>query len=104
MKWITAEECQKRMKSEDLKLVDIRENWEYDVCRIEAMHLPMDQVPETFAAMDKHASYVIVCKSGNRAQAVANLLESEYGFTNVLILEGGITAWMTHNDPSYEIY
>lgn len=104
MKWITVQECQQRMKTERMHLVDVREDWEHDICTIDAEHVPMHMVEAVFAARDKSANYVIVCKSGNRAQAVANLLETEECFRNVYVLEGGIAAWLTFTDPTFEIY
>ena len=104
MKWISVQECQERMESDNIQMIDIRENWEHEVCNIKALHIPMDKVAETFHDKDRSAFYVIVCKSGNRAQAVANMLTSEFNFANVYILEGGIIGWLTNSDIPFENY
>jgi len=104
MKWISPEECQSLLETKTTELIDVRENWEYEICHIASKHIPMHTVPELMASMDRENPYLIVCKTGRRAEAVANLLESEYGFKNIAVLEGGITAWYALTDPSFEIY
>lgn len=104
MKWISPEECQQLMGSSPIELIDVRENWEYEICHIASTHIPMHEITAAVLSMDKEKPYLIVCKSGRRAEAVANLLESEHGFTDVSVLEGGITAWYALTDPTFEIY
>ena len=104
MKWITPEECKVLLETEKTELIDVRENWEYEICHIDSRHVPMHSIPEAIASFDKEKPYLIVCKTGRRAEAVANLLESEYKFSNISVLEGGITAWYALTDPSFEIY
>jgi len=41
-----------------------------------------------------------MCQSGRRAEAVVNLLETEYHFPHVFVMEGGINGWIEHVDPS----
>ena len=47
---------------------------------------------------------VVLCKSGRRAAAVANLLLTEYSFTDVKILDGGILAWILDVDSNLSSY
>jgi len=104
MKMISVQECQAKIQSSQAQLIDIREQWEYNIYSIEAMHLPMAELVEKAPTLDSDAEMILVCKTGRRAEALANLLETEYGFTNVSVLEGGITAWAAMNDPSNELY
>ena len=46
---------------------------------------------------------VIMCQSGRRAEAVVNLLETEFHFPNVFVMEGGIVGWIEHVDPSLKL-
>jgi hypothetical protein len=34
-----------------------------------------------------------MCNSGKRAEALVNLLETDFGMNDLLVLEGGIAAW-----------
>ena len=47
----------------------------------------------TLSTLDTNAPYSIYCRSGNRSGQALELMES-LGFTDVLDLEGGITAWV----------
>jgi rhodanese-related sulfurtransferase len=44
-----------------------------------------------------------MCQSGRRAEAVVNLLETEFHFPNVFVMEGGILGWIEHVDPSLKL-
>ena len=101
---ISVQECQTQIQSNQAQLIDIREQWEHNIYSIEAMHLPMAELVERASTLDADAAMILVCKTGRRAEALANLLETEYGFTNVAVLEGGITAWAAINDPTNELY
>jgi rhodanese-related sulfurtransferase len=104
MNRISAEECKHLLQAKAAEVIDVREAWEYNICHIGAPNVPMHTVTEAIASWDKTGKYVILCKTGKRAEAVANLLERDYGFTDISILEGGITAWYAAMDPTYEIY
>lgn len=102
MKWVSPEQCQSLKGT--ATLIDVREPWEVAACSMEAMTIPMHAIPAEAPKLDKDQAYVIVCKTGRRAEAVANFLESEYGFTNVSVMEGGVTAWYALVQPTFELY
>jgi rhodanese-related sulfurtransferase len=104
MNRITPGDCKKMMDSNQAVLIDIREPWEVDICSIGGETIPMHKIPELAQNMDKAANYIIMCKTGKRAESVANLLECDYQFQHVAILDGGITAWYCEFDPSKELY
>ncbi|NND01967.1 MAG: rhodanese-like domain-containing protein [Acidimicrobiia bacterium] len=43
--------------------------------------------------LDKDATYVVYCRSGNRSQGAINTMR-ELGFTDVFEVAGGIQAWL----------
>jgi adenylyltransferase/sulfurtransferase len=59
---------------------------------------------ENISDLDSSKQIILVCKTGRRAEALANLLETEYGFTDVAIMGGGVTAWAAKFDPTNEMY
>jgi rhodanese-related sulfurtransferase len=61
-------------------------------------------IPSITDTIDKSKKYIILCKTGRRAESVANLLECAHEFQDVSILEGGITAWYEIFEPTYELY
>jgi rhodanese-related sulfurtransferase len=102
---ISSAELQRKLISNDqLNVIDIRENYEFEICSFVPTNIPMYSVQEYLKAEHKNAEIILVCKTGKRACALANILECELGFNNIFILEGGIMAWIENIDPTLEIY
>lgn len=53
---------------------------------------------DRIAALDRHATYVVYCRSGNRSGQAMGLFE-ELGFTDVAEIDGGIVAWLQAGLP-----
>ena len=85
-------------------LVDVREPFEYDICRISAARLiPLGQLPSRMSELDSADEIVLQCKSGVRSARALKLLQ-EAGFGKLLNLEGGILAWSDSVDSSVAKY
>jgi rhodanese-related sulfurtransferase len=85
-------------------LVDVREAWELDIARVAAaVHLPMGEVPDRLAELDRGRDLVIMCKAGGRSLQVARFLEAQ-GYPSVANLTGGILAWQRDVDPTLATY
>jgi adenylyltransferase/sulfurtransferase len=85
-------------------LLDVREEFERDICRIEgARFIPLGQLPSRMSELDSADEIVLQCKSGVRSARALKLL-SEAGFGKLLNLEGGILAWAEQVDPSVPKY
>lgn len=85
-------------------LLDVREAWEIEQCSLPGIrHIPMQQVPEHVAAMDRDAETVVICHHGMRSMQVAMFLERQ-GFSAVFNLVGGVAAWADEVDPSMSRY
>lgn len=85
-------------------LLDVREPWEFDVCRIGGSKpMPMRAVPARFNELDRQAEMVIVCHHGARSYQVAMFLEHQ-GFSNIYNLYGGLAAWAQQADPTMPTY
>ena len=99
--WLAAASRNERSKP---LMVDVREPWEVDICRIEgALTLPMAAVPSRLQELDPDAETVVICHHGVRSFQVALFLERN-GFSSVLNLTGGIDAWSREVDPSMPKY
>ena len=102
---IDVHELEQRLKRGDqVRLIDVREPWEAEINRIDGAELiPLADLPDRFAALDREASYVVHCKMGGRsANAVAQMQQA--GFRDVVNLEGGINAWVEEIDPDQQSY
>lgn len=104
MKQITAKEAKELLEQNQLFLLDIREPYEVEICSVGGNFIPMAEVSERVEELPKDQTIAVMCKSGRRAQAVANLLMMDFGFDNIAIVEGGIIAWIELNNESLEIY
>ena len=93
-----------KLTKDDNTLIDVREKWELNVCRIEgAVSMPMSSIMETFSDLDPELSYSLYCHHGMRSMQVANFLLSK-GFKSLFNLRGGIDAWSKEIDNSVEQY
>ena len=85
-------------------LLDIREGWEFDICRIEgSTHMPMSGIVENYPSLDPEQETVVICHYGMRSLQVAEFLTNS-GFKQVLNLSGGIDAWSRKVNPEVPTY
>jgi adenylyltransferase/sulfurtransferase len=88
---------------EDLMVLDVREPFEYQIANINGTLIPMNEVPQRLAEIDRNHEIVVQCRSGGRSQRVAEFLANQ-GYPNVRNLAGGILAWADQIDPSITKY
>jgi adenylyltransferase/sulfurtransferase len=102
---ITAADLKGKMDRGDrFVLVDVREPFEHDICRIPTARLiPLGQLPSRMSELDSADEIVLQCKSGMRSARALKLLQ-EAGFSKLLNLEGGILAWSDTVDASVAKY
>jgi rhodanese-related sulfurtransferase len=102
---ISVAELQRRQKAGDkFLLVDVREQWEYDACRIEGAKLiPMRTIPANLQALDGEEDVICYCHHGQRSLDVAAWLRSQ-GVESAQSLAGGIDRWSTEIDPNVPRY
>jgi rhodanese-related sulfurtransferase len=85
-------------------LLDVREPWEFDVCRISgSKHIPMRTVPARITELDPEREVIVICHHGARSYQVGIFLERQ-GFSDVLNLSGGVAAWAHEVDPTMRQY
>lgn len=87
-----------------LRLLDVREAWEFQTARIDGSTLiPMGEIPTRFTELDPDSEIVVICHHGGRSMQVAAFLERQ-GFGNVHNLAGGVDAWARTVDPTMPTY
>jgi len=85
-------------------LLDVREAWEFGVCRIDGSELvPLQTIPTRLAELNPARETVVICHHGVRSYHAARFLEHN-GFTNVINLTGGVDAWAKEADPTMPTY
>jgi rhodanese-related sulfurtransferase len=85
-------------------LLDVREPWETQICRIEGSELvPMQVLPEKLASLDPARPIVCICHLGGRSMQVAMFLTRQ-GFEHAYNLAGGVNAWAHQVDTTMPTY
>jgi rhodanese-related sulfurtransferase len=85
-------------------LVDVREPWEYENCRIDgSVSIPLGELPRRLAELPRDRPLVIVCHHGSRSGRAAVML-AQVGFVDVHNLRGGVAAWAADVEPGMKTY
>ena len=96
---LNPKEASERISNGELKVVDVREQWEYARDHIpNATLTPLGQIiarPQEAITVD---NVVFVCEVGQRS-AVAAEMAAALGMQHVFNLEGGMQAWRTAGLP-----
>lgn len=92
---ITQEEAKEMMDTQEVIVLDVREQNEYDSGHIPgAVLLPVGTIDEDTAAAvipEQDSTVLVYCRSGNRSKTASSAL-AELGYTNIYEF-GGINTW-----------
>jgi rhodanese-related sulfurtransferase len=85
-------------------LIDVRESWEFEYCRIEgSVLIPLGELAARIDEIPSDRPLVIVCHHGNRSGYAASML-LQAGFDDVFNLAGGVELWATEVEPTMKRY
>ncbi len=101
---ITPRDLKARLdRREALVLLDVREDWETALCRLDnATHSPIEEIEFRTAELDPAEEIVVYCHHGVRSAAVADFLRQQ-GFKAVN-LQGGVDQCARAIDPGMKRY
>ena len=102
---LTPTQLAEKLKSQpNTRLIDIREQDEWEYCHIDgAEWMPMQSVPSRLAELSQDDTLVLYCHHGSRSAFVLNFLHQK-GYTDIAHLRGGIDAWARDIDPDMPTY
>lgn len=102
---ITVQEMKEKLdRGEKIVLIDVREPWEYNICKIPGAQLiPLGTLATEYKKLDPNAEIVLHCHMGMRSMDATQFLLQQ-GFKNAKNLAGGINAWSLQIDPSVPRY
>jgi adenylyltransferase/sulfurtransferase len=101
---ITVEELKRRLDAkEDLFILDVREPHEYNICNLNGVLIPLNDLPRRVHELDPSKEMVVHCRSGARSAKAVGFLQTA-GFTKAKNLAGGILAWADRIDPKVPKY
>jgi adenylyltransferase/sulfurtransferase len=101
---ISAQDLKGRLdRREPVVLLDVREDWETALCRLEnATHIPIEEIEFRTTELDPADEIVVYCHHGVRSAAVASFLRQQ-GFKAVN-LAGGLDQWARTIDRAMKRY
>jgi len=101
---LAPKEFKNYLLDDEVILVDVREQWEFDICQIKgAILMPMSEIAISYLNLNKDSKIALYCHSGIRSMHVADFLLSK-DFASISNLQGGIDAWAQEIDTSLERY
>ena len=105
MQTILPEELKKRLDAgEKPILLDVREPWEFTICKIEgSVNISMSEPEKLINKLNANDEIIAICHHGMRSFQVCNYLENN-GFNKVLNLDGGIDSWAKTIDTDMAQY
>jgi rhodanese-related sulfurtransferase len=104
MNEITVQELKQKIDAgEDFQLIDVREEFEYEVSNLNGILIPLGGILIEADKIAKDRPVIVHCRSGARSAAAIMQLEAQ-GFTNLYNLKGGIIAWANEIEPGMQVY
>ena len=102
---ISPKELKTRLdKGDKLILVDVREEWEYSLAKLDgSMLIPLGTIPQSLTRLNRDSEIIAICHHGMRSADATNFLLQQ-GFPHVKNLVGGIDAWSDLIDPAVPKY
>jgi rhodanese-related sulfurtransferase len=102
---ISPKELKSRLdKGDQLVLVDVREEWEYSLAKLDgSILIPLGTLPQSLARLTRDSEIIAICHHGMRSADATDFLLQQ-GFQNVKNLVGGIDAWSIQVDGAVPRY
>ncbi len=106
-KQIHPETVAKKLEAGDpVYLLDVREPWEHEYCRLEnCVLIPLGELMDRVSEVEvpPNSTIVVYCHHGVRSLSGAAILEMN-GFKDAYSLAGGVEAWSVLIDPKVPRY
>lgn len=105
VKEISVQELSKMQEDgTDFQLIDVREPNEYEISNLSGELIPMNEIPNSVDKIAKDKTVVVHCRSGARSAQVIHYLQTNFEFSNLYNLKGGILAYADEIDSSLTKY
>jgi len=77
----------------DIQVIDVREEYEYQLDHINAQLLPLSEMQECIDDIDPTKTVIVHCESGKRSSVAIHLIKKEYPEISIFDMKGGLKAW-----------
>lgn len=96
---ITPEEAARRLDTEELVLVDVREDYEYDAGHVPgSVHIEIERVASSASKLPSDRPIAFLCRAGIRSAMVARAYRAS-GY-DAYTVTGGFSAWVEAGCPT----
>jgi rhodanese-related sulfurtransferase len=98
---VTVAQLKEQMSDADLQIVDVRRQGEYVDGHVpRALNAPLASLDKSLGPLplQKNKLTAVICAGGYRSSAAASLLRKR-GFSNLLNVAGGTSAWVNAGYP-----
>jgi hydroxyacylglutathione hydrolase len=98
---IPVTELKEKLAKGQLRLLDVREpsEWAENGYIEDARRIFLADLPEKVNSLPRDAAWAVICSVGNRSSIASSILERS-GFSNVVNVLGGMTAWVNLKYPT----
>jgi rhodanese-related sulfurtransferase len=101
MEHVSPKEAQRLIEEEGARLIDCREEHEWDEMRIPGATLvPLSEYEMDPESIDEAPITIFQCAHGHRSQTAASLYEGVHPSVKALSMDGGIAAWAAKGLPT----
>ena len=77
----------------DVKIIDIRESYEYENGSICELNIPLAQFMSRINDIPREKPVIIYCNSGKRSRSLKYMIKKLHAYNNLSHLEGGYQKW-----------
>ena len=102
IKSISVDEFSKHFNAEDIKVLDVRKDGEYNSEHLKGdnvKHFALDYINDNMSRIDKNQTYYLHCAGGYRSVIAASILKAR-GFDNLIDIAGGFGAIKNSDLPT----
>lgn len=78
------------LETEDIQLIDVREEYEFESYNIGGINIPIDELEDNFSAIQLDKKTVVICQTGVRSLKAMELLKLNFSEINIYNLKGGL--------------
>ena len=105
MKEISVQELKNKIDAnEPHQIIDVREDFEYEMSNINGVNIPLAGVLIESDKISRDVPVIVQCRSGKRSAVAIMQLEQQLGLENLYNLKGGIIAWKEAFDSDMQVY
>ena len=96
---IGVDELADLIESDSVRVLDVREDWEYRRGRVPgAVSVPLGRLTAQAASLPRDKPLAVICESGSRSLAATDYLLGQ-GFEGAASVRGGTGAWARTQRP-----